>query len=213
MITLQKLSRLYNGMLLVNLIMAILIILLYPASFSLLMDPVSWLGKIGTGITSRYGLTFFLFSATMLFNAFRWNQIISLLATTPIWKKPVVQITGRLILIGFILMLFPCDRFDAVHSSGGGLAAGGLWVLSTMLLYRSRNILNPYLYSALQLLLQAAALYCSYNFAINSALKGFGQRPVILVLMIIPNLCLAAHLRNQRNQGNDNDIPELLQIN
>lgn len=209
MITLQKLCRLYNGMLFVNLIMAVLIILLYPASFSLLMDPVSWLGKIGPGITSRYGSTFFLFSATMFFNAFCWKKIISLLATTPIWKKPIVHITGHLILIGFILMLFPCDRFDAIHSSGGGLAAGGLWVLSTMLLYRSRNILNPYLYGALLFLLQTAALYCIFNFAINSALKGFGQRPVILALMIIPNVCLAAHIRNQKNQRNGNDIPEL----
>ncbi len=210
MAKLLKLAKLYNMMLFSNLIMITLIIILYPVSFSLLMDPASWLGKIGAGITSAYGKTFFLFATTMLINVLLWQLIIILLAKTTAWKKPLIQIASRLVFAGFILMIFPCDRFDAVHSTGGGLVAVGLWLLSTILLIRSKQALAPYLYLGLHFFLQSSVLFCGYHFTINSTLKGFGQRPLILAFIIIPNICFYASLLSQNKckvKPEENKLP------
>ena len=201
MVNLLKLAKLYNGILFLNLIMIALIIVLYPVSFSLLMDPVSWLGKIGDGFTSAYSKTFFLFAVSMLINVLLWQKIVIWLTKTAAWEKLLLRMTSYLVCVGFILMIFPCDQFDAVHSSGGGLVAVGLWVLSTILLCRSQKTINPYLYICLQLFLQSSALFCGYHFAINSALKGFGQRPLILAFILIPNICFFANLRRQKKES------------
>jgi len=205
---LLKLAKLYNGILFINLIMITLIIIFYPVSFSLLMDPVSWLGKIGTGITSAYGKTFSLFATTMLINTILWQKIINWLVKIKAWYNMVIRMASYMVLVGFILMIFPCDRFDAVHSTGGGLVAVGLWLLSTILLFHSKQALPPYLHLGLQFFLQSSVLFCGYHFTINSALKGFGQRPLIIAFIIIPNICFYASLRSQNkyNATHDNTV-------
>lgn len=198
---LQRIASLYRGLLLFNLIMLIVIILVYPEQFSLLRDPVSWLGKIGPGGGLGYYSSFWLFSAALLFNIFRWNQIISVLSQNPFWEKPLLRIASWMVLAGFILMLFPCDRFDPIHSTGGALIGLGLWVISTMMLVNLKDIFGLHIYSGLHIILHSSALFCIINFVLNTALKGFSQRPAILAIVIVTNICLHLQLRAIRNPG------------
>jgi len=194
---LQRIASLYRGLLLFNLVMLIVIIAFYPEQFSLLRDPVSWLGKMGPGEGWDYYSSFWFFSAALLFNIFRWNQIISVLAQNPVWKKPLVRIACRVVLAGFVLMIFPCDRFDPIHSTGGSLVGLGLWVISTMMLVRLKEIFESSIYYVLHIILHGSALFCIINFALDTALKGFSQRPAILAIVIVTNICLHLQLKER----------------
>jgi hypothetical protein len=198
---LQKIAGFYRGILLFNLVMLLLIILLYPGQFSLLRDPVSWLGKAGPGEGLNFYSSFWLFSATLLFNIFRWNQIFSLLAQQPVWQNPQLRVASWAILAGFVLMLFPCDRFDPIHSTGGTLLGLGIWVISAMMLMRLKDSFASRLYYGLHIILHSAALFCIVNFALNTPLKGFSQRPVILAVVVVTNICLHLQFRVLRNAG------------
>ena len=186
----QRIAGLYRGLLLVNLIMLVVIIALFPEPFSLSGDPISWLGKVGPGAGLSFYHSFWLFSGTLLFNIIRWSQILSLLSQHPFWRNPLVRAAGWAVLAGFVLMLFPCDRFDAIHSTGGTLVGLGMWVLSTMMLIHSSSFIYKNVIVILHILLHASALFCIFNFAFDTALKGFSQRPAILVIVAVTCLCL-----------------------
>ena len=187
---LKSIASLYRGLLLFNLAILIVIIAIHPEQFSLLKDPLSWLGKVGPGERFDYYISFWFFSAALLFNIFRWIQIILQLKNTPPWEKFSVRFAFRLVLAGFVLMLFPCDRFDPIHSTGGSLVGLGMWAISAMLLFSLHKEFKLLTYSALHLFLHFSALYCIINFALDTALKGFSQRPAILAIVIVTNLCL-----------------------
>lgn len=74
MVDLNKLSRIYMGTVLINIVMILIGIQIYSDQFSLAMDPFSWLGKMVTasGMTNTAG--FLLFTATIFFNIFRWGK-------------------------------------------------------------------------------------------------------------------------------------------
>ncbi len=204
---LQKIAGLYRGILLFNLLMLIVIALLYPGQFSLLRDPVSWLGSTGPGDGFDFYITFWLFSIALLFNIFSWYRVFSLVAGHPVWQKFSLRAACAAVLAGYVLMLFPCDRFDPVHSTGGALLGLGLWVISAMMLVRLKRLFKPGIYRWLHLLLHGAALFCIVNFALDTPLKGFSQRPAILAIVIVTNTCLHLQLRAMRNAGREGESP------
>jgi hypothetical protein len=194
---LQKLARLYAGAMVVNLAMLVIIIRVYSEPFSLMMDPFSWLGRTAALDGSPNTGSFLLFNATLLFNVFIWKQILVLISESSVWSYPPVRILGYLILAGFLLMFFPCDRFDAIHSTGGGLVKGGLWAFSTLMLYRFKDEFNPWVFMILQLVLLSSVLFCGVSFLRDSFLKGFSQRPLLLAIIAITSICLNAGLKNR----------------
>lgn len=196
---LQRIAGLYRSILLFNLVVLVVLILLYPEQFSMLRDPISWLGKTGPGKGFDFYNSFWLFSAALLFNIFRWCQIFSLLAKQPVWQNLQLRSACWAVLAGYILMLFPCDRFDPIHSTGGTLLGLGMWVISGMMLVRLKDSFESHLYYGLQTILHSAAIYCIVNFALNTPLKGFSQRPVILVILVVTNICLNLQLQVLRN--------------
>ncbi len=203
---LQKIAGLYRGFLLFNLGMLVIIFVVFPEPFSLLRDPLSWLGKTGSGNGLAFYKSFWLFSAALIFNIARWSHILYQLARQPAWRKPLVRIAGWSVLVGFILLLLPYDISDAIHSAGGSLVGLGMWVFSTLLLLRSAGMLKPVINVGLHLILHASALYCIYSFALNTPLKGLSQRPAILAIVVVTNICLYLQLRELQQTGKREEI-------
>lgn len=190
MLNLQKLTRVYIAAIVVNLAMLVIMIVIYVDSFSLLMNPYSWLGRTAALDGTPNTGSFLIFSATLFFNIFMWMQILTLLSGSSVWRSYLVRILAYLVLAGFILMLFPCDRFDPVHSTGGGLVKGGLWALSSFMLYYFKGEFNHRVFYALQILLFVSVLFCGVSFLLDSPLKGFSQRPLLLAITVITAVCL-----------------------
>lgn len=192
---LQRVATLYRELLLVSLFMLLVLIIIFPEPFSLLSDPISWLGKIGPGEGLAFYYSFWVSSAALIYNVFRWSQIVLLLSQYPVWRRPLLCIFGWAIPAGFMLMLFPCDRFDAIHSTGGALVGLGMWMLSTVMLLRTSSLFERRIKVGLHLFLHTSALFCIVNFLLDTALKGFSQRPAILAIVVVTNLCLILQLR------------------
>ena len=184
------LARLFVGSVAANLVMLALIIRVYAEPFSLVMDPLSWLGKIETAGGVPNTVAFLLFSATLLVDACIWRKVLTILPGNGEGRFTMGWLLGRGVLAGFILMAFPCDRFVVVHNIGAGLVVGGFWALATGMLYRSRDKLGAGVHLGLQLILHFTALYCGVNFAWDTPLKGFSQRPLLLAIIADTGLCL-----------------------
>ncbi len=99
--------------------------------------------------------------------------------------------------MNFILTAFPCDRFDAIHSTGAALVVGGLWAFTTGTLYLMRDRLGAAVHIGLQLVLHGAALFGAVTFVLDSALKGFSQRPLLAAIVAEMGICLNALLHHR----------------
>lgn len=200
---LETMTKLYIRMLAANLIMLAMIIRFYAGPFSLAMDPLSWLGKLVTDEGLPNTLAFILFSATLLYDAFVWRRFLAVLPESRCGRRPAPRLLGRAVLAGFILMAFPCDRFEIIHSIGGGLVVGGFWALTTGLLFSLRDRLGVITHASLQLFLQLAAIYCGYHFAFDTPLKGLSQRPLLLAITGETGLCLNVLLKSRGGNGRE----------
>ncbi len=194
---LQKLARIYITVIAVNLAMLVIMIVIYVDSFSLLMNPYSWLGRTAALDGTPNTGSFLIFSATLIFNIFIWKQILNLLSDSSVWRYVLVRVLAYLVLAGFIIMLFPCDRFDPVHSTGGGLVKGGLWALSAFMLYYFRGEFNIRVFYVLQFILFVSVLFCGVSFLLDSYLKGFSQRPLLLAIIVITGICLKKGIKRR----------------
>lgn len=169
----------------------------YPEPFSLVMDPLSWLGKLETAQGLPNSPLFFLTSFTLLTDALVWRHGISLLKDFQFGRRWDVRALGWMVTAGFIIMAFPCDKFILLHSIGGALLVGGLWAFTTVSLWytRKRGFLGRKAFVWRQILLHAAALFCGINFVWDTPLKGFSQKPLVLAILVNTALCLHARFK------------------
>lgn len=193
---LQGLKRLFIWTLIANVIMLIIIIRSYAGSFSLLMDPLSWLGKVNTDGGQTNTIALVLFNSGLLLNAYRWKKALNLTVHNSTGRHPLARFLGHVVLVGFILMAFPCDIFVTLHSIGGGMVVGGLWAFTTALIYHVREELGAGTHTFLQLTLHTVALFCGTNFVLDTALKGFSQRPLLIAIIIGTGISLNALTKN-----------------
>jgi len=192
---LHTLARLFVRTMAANLVMLVVIISFYAEPFSLVMDPFSWLGKLVTSGGLSNTSAALLFSATLLCDACKWRRVLSLLSEYRFGRLPGVRMLGRMVLIGFLLMAFPCDKFVYTHSVGAGLVVGGFWALTTGMLYYLRNKLGLLTHIGLQLILHISAIFCGANFVADTSLKGFSQRPLIISIVAETGICLNTLIR------------------
>ncbi|HHX74848.1 MAG TPA: hypothetical protein GX699_08090 [Firmicutes bacterium] len=61
---------------------------------------------------------------------------------------------------------------------------GGLWALTALLLHYAREALGRRSHLLLQAALHLTALHCFYHFLLDSELKGFSQKPLLLAITI-----------------------------
>lgn len=180
---LKTLPASFLKMVALNLLLLLIIVFFYPQSFSLALDPLSWLGRLELENGTQNGIAFFLFTATLLFDAFRWQNALSLFKQFAPNQRPWLRILGQSIFLGFLLMAFPCDRFGKLHSIGAGLVVGGFWALTALTLTLARSKLAKGVFLGLHLILHAVAVFCGISFVWDTFLKGFSQRPLLLAIV------------------------------
>ncbi|NLM46488.1 MAG: hypothetical protein GX200_06790 [Firmicutes bacterium] len=180
--SLLVISRLYILAFAYNLTMLVLVARCYAETFSLVMYPLSWLGKVTLDSGAANTPAAVLFAAGIVFNMYLWKKVLDELAKTSMGKKLPAKILGSFVFYGFLLAALPCDVFVLLHSIGGGLLVGGLWAFTAWLLYYARDVLGRLNHLLLQAALHSSALYCFYHFLLDSELKGFSQRPLLLAI-------------------------------
>jgi len=192
-------SRLFWGLVAVNFVIVLLGAALYPEPFSLLMDPMSWLGKWVTASGRANTGLFLVTAATLVGDAVAWRYVVAL-ADFPWMQRREMRLFGAMVSLGFVIMAFPCDIFVATHSFGAGIMVGGLWAFTAMNLYHlyRYGIMGATLHRWLHIVLHAAALFCGVNFVLDTPLKGFSQRPLILAILA-DNFIFFRLLKNQQS--------------
>lgn len=200
--SLSAVARLYVVTVTANLILLAVVVRAYASCFALLMDPFSWLGKLFTSDGSANVIAMFIFSGTLLLNALVWRQFVSLMSRGYLFATQAgFRLLGQMVQAGFVLMAFPCDIFVITHSVGGGFVVGGLWAFTTGMLYQMRGRLGPVAYICFQLFLHVSAIFCGVTFVLDSPLKGFSQRPLLIAILAETGICLNILVRARLNHG------------
>lgn len=196
-----SLARVFIVTVLGNLATVLIGVAAYPEPFSLVMDPLSWLGKIETAQGLPNLPLFFLTSVTLLTDALVWRHGISLLKDFQFGRRWDVRALGWMVTAGFIIMAFPCDKFILLHSIGGALLVGGLWAFTTTALWymKNRGHLSRKTHIWFQILLHGPAIFCGINFVWDTPLKGFSQKPLVLAILVNTAICL--HVLVRAHQG------------
>lgn len=184
------LTRLFRRTVVANLLILLLAAAAYPEPFSLLMDPLSWLGKWTTAAGHANTGLFLLTAITLVADAAVWRHAVSL-ASFPWLQRWEMRVLGEMVSLGFVIMAFPCDVFVFTHSVGAGIMVGGLWAFTAINLYYlyRAGVLDASLHLWMHLGLHVAALFCGVNFVLDSPLKGFSQRPLVLAILADITIC------------------------
>ncbi len=187
---LYQLRKLYLTAILLNIMMFFLAAQLHAEPFSLVRDPISWLGRSVTTDGEFNTLSLLLFSLMLILNALIWKKVLETIAVSRYWKFTFVKILGYMVLVGFLLMALPCDVFITTHSVGSGFVIGGLWALSTISLIYFRHHFEKHAFMIMHLILHLTALFCGINFVLDSVLKGLSQRPLLAAITLISGICI-----------------------
>lgn len=194
-------SRLYVFAAFYNSVLTLFARWCYAGRFSLLMDPLSWLGKVTTDEGLANTPAALLFGAGLLFNMYVWKKFMAETAKCRagrIWPARTLQ---WFVFYGFFFMAFPCDVFVVLHSIGGGLLVGGLWALATMFIYHARDNIGRLRHLLMHGILHLTTLYCFYHFVLDTPLKGFSQKPLILAIVLETGIILNELLQAYYGRG------------
>ena len=102
---------------------------------------------------------------------------------------------------GYLLLMLPCDVIDSLHSVGGGLVFGSLWLFSVISIndiYHSGRKYRAILYN---LLLNGTVLPYAFMHFVQSPYEQIAQKPALLGLILVLKLVLT-------EQPSDN-VPEV----
>jgi hypothetical protein len=95
--------------------------------------------------------------------------------------------------IGFIIMLYPHNINNFIHSIGSGFAVGSLWLLSIIYLHELQETKLKSMAGPLRILLQGTLLPYALTFFLNMSIKQYCQKfavfGVIFVLRAATQLC------------------------
>ena len=207
---LYKLSKLYMATILINFMVLIITAQVHAETFSLIRDPISWLGRAETSAGESNSGALLLFSASLLLNAYIWKKVLEILAERRFWQYPFVKLMSYMVLSGFLLMALPCDIFIKTHSIGSGFVIGGLWALNTISLVYFKDHFENKVLLLMHFILHISALFCGANFVFNTALKGFSQRPLLAAIAFISGLCIKNRIHFEEEKGYEYDQPVLL---
>lgn len=196
----HALSKLLIWMVLANAAALAIGIVYYPEPFSPVMDPVSWLGKVETAQGYSNTPVFLLTTVVLLTDAVLWRYAMALLKNCRFGRRLETRILGWMVAAGYAIMAFPCDKFILLHSLGGALLVGGLWAFTTFSLYYQRVLgyMRPAMHFCLQSFLHIPAVFCGINFVMDSPLKGFSQKPLILAILVNTALGLRVLVRTRK---------------
>ena len=184
-IGLNKIHTLFKKLLWTDLTTLVLCMFLYAGRFNFWNDAFSSLGASATPDGRSNALSMLLFMAGLVMSScFVWRigVVFRTLRFVPNarLKSYLLRMTG----MGFILMMFPCNIYNGIHSAGSALVFGMLWLLSVLLLQEEKkNLRNRYL--LFQFLLQGTILPYAITYVTGAASKQIFQKIAVAGLIIV----------------------------
>ncbi len=185
----HKLNRFSSYLIYVTLVVFILGVLTYGQPFSFKEHAISHFGRIRTQDGSPNTLSLLIYGTGMLISTLICFKLSRLT------EHNTSNILLRIAATGYILLIVPCDILNIIHSVGGAMVIGSLWLLIVIQIHeliKQSNKIKAYLY---HLLLQGTVLPYAFLYAIGSPLCPLVQKFAILGLMISLKLVIIEHAK------------------
>ena len=96
---------------------------------------------------------------------------------------------------GYLLLMVPCDLFNAVHSIGGALVFGSLWLFSVIHLNEIHNEKPGYKFWLYHLILQGTVLPYAFLYAVKSPADQQVQKLAFIGLFLTLKLVMNERVR------------------
>ncbi|MFO7852380.1 MAG: hypothetical protein ACQERS_13630 [Bacteroidota bacterium] len=186
----HKLTRYSNYLIYVTIVVFILGMLTYGQPFSFKEHAISHFGRIRTQDGSPNTLSLFIYGIGMIMSSLICFRLSNLS------EDNTSHNLFRLAAIGYILLIVPCDILHKIHSIGGALVIGSLWLLTVILLhdlFRYSNRVRIYLF---HLILQGTVLPYAFLYAFGSPLCPLVQKFAVAGLIISLRLVIGEHEKN-----------------
>ena len=174
----QQLNRYTKYLIYITILVFILGIITYGQPFSFIDHAISHFGRIRTQDGSPNTLSMLIYGTGMLLSALVCYKL-SRLAESNSSSKLL-----SLAAVGYILLIIPCDTLNTLHSIGGALVIGSLWLFTVILIHHllkhsKKNSLYIY-----HLILQGTVLPYAFLYATGSPLRHLVQKFAVLGLII-----------------------------
>ncbi|MDT8400301.1 MAG: hypothetical protein RQ743_01285 [Bacteroidales bacterium] len=185
----QQLNRYAKYLIYVTLLVFILGMLTYGQDFSFREHAFSHFGRIRTQDGSSNILSMLIYGAGMILSSLICFKLSNLA------EDNTSHFLFRLAAIGYILLIAPCDILNKIHSIGGGLVIGSLWLLTVILLHEligHSNRTRIYIY---HLILQATVLPYAFLYAFGSPLCPLVQKFAVAGLVTSLKLAITENAK------------------
>jgi len=183
----HRLSHLMNIFLANTIIIFILGALTYGEKFRFWDYAYSYLGMMKTPGGNVNTLSFIIYVTGCMLNSVICFKISN--NVTGQLNKIFFKMCGA----GYLLLMLPCDIINSIHSAGGTLVVGSLWlftVISISDIYHSGRKLRAVLYFVL---LSGTVLPYAFMHFVNSSYEQIAQKPALLGLIIVLKLILTEY--------------------
>ncbi len=195
-----KITRYFDYLLVSIILVFIAGFITYGERFRLWEYTYSYIGMLRTPGGNPNIVSFLIFLAGSLFNSFICFRISSF------YINKFFRLLFRICGVGFILLMLPCDIINSIHSLGGAMIFGSLWIFSLARIneiYHSgiKNFALIYF-----LILNLTILPYAYLYFINSAYQQIAQKPAIIGLILTVKFVISEHLNEPIKEDYDRKI-------
>ncbi|MBN1386999.1 MAG: hypothetical protein JW965_01045 [Bacteroidales bacterium] len=193
----HKLNRYSSYLIYLTILVFILGMLTYGQPFSFKEHAISHFGRIRTQDGSPNTLSLLVYGTGMILSALICFKLSNLT------EHNTSHFLLRIAAGGYILLIVPCDVLNTIHSIGGALVIGSLWLLTVIQIHeliKHTNKIRPYLY---HLLLQGTVLPYAFLYAVGSPIRHMVQKFAILGLMISLKLVILDHAKGMRKMSDE----------
>lgn len=185
----HELNRNFNYLLYVTLLVFILGMITYGQPFSFTEHALSHFGRLHTQDGSNNTISLIIYGTGMILSSLICYRLSGMIEDSI--SHYLLMITAA----GYILLIVPCDTINIIHSIGGAMVIGSLWMLAVIQFHeilKYRQTKRVYLY---HLLLQGSVLPYAFLYAFGSPLCPLVQKFALAGLMISLKLMLMEERR------------------
>ena len=180
----HKLKMLINLILANTIIVFVIGALTYGEKFRFWDFAYSHLGMTRTPGGYRNTLSFLVFAAGCLFSSFICFKISNALTIQ------LFRILFKICGAGYLLIMLPCNLINSLHTIGGVIVIGTLWVFSIISIndiYHSAKKYRALLYF---LLLNGTVLPYGFMYVVHSSYMQIAQKIALLGLILVLKLII-----------------------
>jgi hypothetical protein len=180
----HRISLLMNIFLANIIIIFIIGTLTYGEKFNFRDYAYSYLGMIKTPGGNENTLSFIIYVAGCILNSIICFKVGSV-ATGRLFKTFFI-ICG----VGYLLLMLPCDMINSIHSAGGALVVGSLWLFSILSISDIYHFGKKLRALAYFILLNGTILPYAFMHFTGSPSEQIAQKPALLGLIVVLKMIL-----------------------